>query len=158
MVFLGRLTMRLGLVPVMLLGALFNVARYAFFLFGGGGPAMLVLGILMHGAAYTFFFSTAFILLDGMTQRESRAGVHQLFTLAYGGVGGILGSWLAGAHLDACRIDGNTVNFHAFWLMPFGIAVAVGLALLWRLRRPLASFKVPPAVPEPSPAEPETPG
>ncbi len=145
MLYLGRVTTRLGLVPVMLLGALFNVARYAFFLFGGGGPAMLTLGILMHGAAYTFFFSTAFILLDGMTQRENRAGVHQLFTVVYGGVGGILGSWIAGALLDYCRLDKNTVCFHAFWLMPFGIAVAVSLMLLARLAFRASAVPPPPA-------------
>ncbi len=143
MLFLGRMTARLGLIRVMLLGALFNVARYAFFIFGGGSCATLALGVLMHGFAYTFFFATVFILLDGMTQRESRAGVHQLFTLAYSGVGGLLGSWGAGAFLDACRMDKATVNFHLFWSLPFAVAVAVSLALVAAWLFPNRFLRVP---------------
>ena len=158
MIFLGRLITRLGLVPVMLLGSLFNIARYLFFIFGGG-PVTLILGILMHGFAYAFFFAAVFILLDGLTEKESRAGVHQLFTLVYSGLGALLGSWIAGAILDACKsADGHTVNFHRFWFMPLTLAVAVTLALLvWYRRTKPALPPLPaaaPALPSPGLDEP----
>jgi MFS family permease len=106
----------------------------------------------MHGFAYTFFYAAGFILLDSMTGKESRAGVHQLFTLAYGGVGGVSGSWLAGALLDACgRAEGKPVDFHRYWLMPLGLAVVVTLALLWRFRSVQAV--PPPAAPSIAPPE-----
>ena len=154
MIFLGRLTTRLGLVPVMLLGSLFNIARYLFFIFGGGGTLALTGGILMHGFAYAFFFAAVFILLDGLTEPQSRAGVHQLFTLVYSGFGALLGSWIAGAILDACTAaDGHTVNFHWFWFMPLTLAVSVTLSLfIWyRRTKPLV-----PACPAPAPVLPAT--
>ena len=140
MLFLGRLTARLGLVRVMLLGALCNVARYGFFIFGGSRLA-LIAGIAMHGLSFTFFFSTVFILLDSMAQRESRAGVHQLFTLVYGGIGGLLGSWIAGGLMDACRLPYGTIRFDILWSVPFAIAAAVAGALAWGLRRAYPSAK-----------------
>jgi MFS family permease len=135
MILLGRLTTRLGLVPVILLGALCNIARYAFFILANGSRAALTAGILMHGLTYAFFFSTVFILLDSMTEQGSRAGVHQLFTLLSSGVASLLGNWLAGAAMDACRLPDGTVRFDLLWSIPFVIAIAVSLALVWGLRR-----------------------
>jgi hypothetical protein len=134
MLVLGRLTARLGLVPVMLLGALCNVARYGFFILGAGNRVAIAAGIAMHGLAFAFFFSTAFILLDSMAEKESRAGVHQLFTLVYGGVGGLLGSWIAGGVMDACRLSDGRIRFDILWSVPFGVAAAVSAALLWGVR------------------------
>ena len=128
MLLLGRLTRRLGLAPVLLLGTLCNVLRYLCFVFGRQSPAAAIVGILMHGLTYAFFFSTVYILLDGMTHRESRSGVHQLFGLVTTGLGGLLGSWLAGVVMDACRLPDGSVGFGLFWSIPLGISIGATAA------------------------------
>jgi MFS family permease len=157
MILLGRLTTRLGLLPVMLMGAACNVARYCFFIFGNGSTPATVAGIFMHGLAYTFFFSTVFILLDSLTEKESRSGVHQLFTLAYSGIGGVLGSWIAGFSTDACMNAAGVINFHALWCVPLSFSLAVFACLAIAARHLTPQIPSPIPEPEPPPAEIEEP-
>lgn len=130
MLVLGRLTTRLGLLPVMILGAACNIARYTLFIAGNGSTATVIAGVLMHGLAYAFFFSTVFILLDSMTDQTSRAGAHQLFTLLYSGTGGVLGSWIAGIATDAFRMDDGRLHFQYLWSVPLAFSLVVFASLL----------------------------
>ena len=153
MALLGRLTTRLGLLPVMLLGAGCNIARYVFFIFGNGSTLATVAGIFMHGLAYAFFFSTVFILLDSLTEKESRAGVHQLFTLCYSGSGGVLGSWIAGFSTDACMNADGVIDFQKLWCVPLGFSLVVFISLAISYRHFAAHLPDPAPAPEPPPAD-----
>ena len=90
----------------------------------------MVCGILFHGLAYTFFFSSAAILLDSHSHIRNRAGVHQIFNVLTLGLGSLAGSLLAGGMGKLLRTaNGLSVDFDRFWSVALGLCV-VNLFLL----------------------------
>lgn len=90
---------RLGVKYMLLVGMFAWVARYLLFSIGGPYPSiqwMLILGILLHGICYDFFFVTGQIYTDKVAPKEIRGqaqGMLALFTL---GLGMFIGAQLAG--------------------------------------------------------------
>jgi nucleoside transporter len=122
---LGWLLLRHGPKKIILLGLLLDVFRYA--TAAAGGPQWLVIaGLTGHGLAYTFLYTTAAIYLDRFCDGASRTGAHQLFVMMTAGIGGFAGNIFCGAVMDACTVNGASVNYHAFWLVP-----SAGLSLLF---------------------------
>jgi nucleoside transporter len=129
MFLLGLLLHAWGSKKVMLLGIGFDLFRYA--VCAAGGPAPLViLGLTVHGLAYTFIYTTAAIHLDGFCDASSRTGAHQLFSMLTTGLGNCMGSLLVGASLDWCTSPGGTVAYLPFWLVPTIGAAALLIAMV----------------------------
>jgi nucleoside transporter len=89
---------RLGVKWMLAIGMLAWVARYALFAMGAPEQVrwMILIGILLHGICYDFFFVTGQIYTDQFAPRAIRAqaqGMLVLFTL---GLGMLIGAQLAG--------------------------------------------------------------
>ncbi len=128
---LGGILARIGYRRALILGALMEVARFACFSLVGW-KYLAVVGIAFHGPAFALFFSTAFIFIDSFTDRESRAGVQQLFNVVSIGLGNFAGSIVAGFVYDIAGRSGSTaplVNYSLFWAVPLAISLGVALVL-----------------------------
>jgi hypothetical protein len=89
---------RLGVKWMLFVGMLAWVARYALFSLGApdGVAWMVIIGIVLHGICYDFFFVTGQIYTDKAAPRDIRAqaqGMLVLFTL---GLGMLIGAQTAG--------------------------------------------------------------
>jgi len=89
---------RLGVKWMLAVGMLAWVVRYALFAFGAPDEIrwMIILGIVLHGICYDFFFVTGQIYTDQAAPKQIRAqaqGMLVLFTL---GLGMMIGAQIAG--------------------------------------------------------------
>lgn len=135
---------RLGVKWMLLVGMLAWTARYAIFGLMPSAPAMLVLGIALHGICYDFFFVTGQIYTDKKAPREIRASAQCLIGLLTYGAGMLVGNkildwWAKSSGLQTATRAEWIATAQNFWLMPAGLAlgVAVLFALLfWDKMRP----------------------
>ena len=101
--------------------------RYVFFAFGDAneGVWMLLVGIVLHGICYDFFFVSGQIYTDSHAGERYKSSAQGLITLATYGIGMLIGFWAAGNisnfYMDA---EGNH-DWKSIWLIPAGISVLV---------------------------------
>jgi nucleoside transporter len=128
MLLMPLLFVRLGVKKMLAIGMLAWVLRYVFFAFGDAdaGFWMLLLGILLHGICYDFFFVTGQIYTDNLAGERFKSAAQGLITLATYGVGMLIGSLISGRIVDRYLEDG-VHDWKTIWLIPAGIA---GLVLL----------------------------
>jgi len=133
MLILGRLLARLPFRALFAAGASAELLRFLIF-FSGTPPALVVVGLTLHGIAYASFFGSAYIYLDLQSTPTARAGVQQLFAIATGGFGALMGNLLAGRMLDLTTRAGGVTDWREFWAVPVAIAVLVVTGLLTLFR------------------------
>ena len=116
---------RLGVKYMLLVGMAAWAIRYVLFGYGDPGDKMwmLYIGIALHGICYDFFFVTGYIYVDKKASDSIRASAQGLITFVTLGVGGFIGTWLAGVTSDQYTIDGKH-DWLGFWMVP-AIAAAV---------------------------------
>lgn len=140
---------RLGVKWMLAVGMLAWVARYGLFAAAGhamtsadeltaGITGLALLGILLHGICYDFFFVTGFIYTDKKSSPAIRGQAQGLLVLATQGVGLLVGAqlcgWLnnrfVGEKTGTALFEGYTT----FWLVPCIMAavVLVAFALFFR--------------------------
>lgn len=119
---------RLGVKKMLLLGMAAWAIRYVLFAYGNAGPMywMLVVGIVLHGICYDFFFLTGNIYVDRNATPDIRAAAQGFLALVTWGVSGLIGTWLSGLIAERATVDGVR-DWHYFWLWP---AVAAGAVLV----------------------------
>ncbi|MFM2288492.1 MAG: hypothetical protein RL684_1635 [Pseudomonadota bacterium] len=119
---------RIGMKGTLLVGMLAWALRYALFAWGDAGQFawMLVLGILLHGVCYDFFFVSGQVYTDARAGEGHRSAAQGLITLATYGVGMLIGFKLAGKVADAHSM-GSAHDWHAIWLVPAFIAIAIAV-------------------------------
>lgn len=126
---------RLGVKRMLLVGMAAWTLRYLLFSWGdtGAGYWMLILGIVLHGICYDFFFVTGQIYTDERAGERFKSAAQGLITLATYGVGMLIGSYISGYVVDAYKTE-TAHDWAQIWLVPAGIAAAVllGFALLFR--------------------------
>jgi nucleoside transporter len=135
---------RLGVKYMLLVGMACWAARYTLFAYGNAGPGvwMLYIGILLHGICYDFFFVTGQIYVNKKAGPAIRAAAQGFIAFVTLGVGGFIGTWLAGKTVNAyvTSVDqaGNATahNWATIWLIPAvgAAAVLILFALLFRDR------------------------
>ncbi|HMP26028.1 MAG TPA: nucleoside permease [Saprospiraceae bacterium] len=128
---------RLGVKKMLLLGMGAWALRYALFAFGdvGANYWMLILGIVLHGICYDFFFVTGQIYTDQRAGEQFKSSAQGLITLATYGVGMFIGSFVSGYIVDMYAIaDGH--DWRSIWLIPGGIALAIILAFMVLFKDP----------------------
>ena len=117
----------LGVKYMLLVGMAARALRYFLFAYGnsGDGMWMLYLGIVLHGICYDFFFVTGYIYVDKKAPDKIRASAQAFITFVTWGVGGFIGSRLAGLTADHFTNSSKVTDWHAFWLTPAIAAVVV---------------------------------
>ncbi|MBX9628319.1 MAG: MFS transporter [Gemmataceae bacterium] len=95
----------------------------------GWVPAVVAVGVPMHGWGYTFFFIVASTYLDREAPPHLRASAQGIITFVSGGVGTWAGNLFAGWVVDRYRV-GGVIDWAAVWLIPLGVCVAVFAAFV----------------------------
>jgi len=125
---LGLLLKRLGFKPVLLIGALAYVARYAIFAATGLPLWIIVASQGLHGVCFACFMAAACIYVDRVADKDVRHSAQMVFGLALA-CGPIVGGWLNGALGRCFTPAGGELNYSSFWLSLSGIALAATIVL-----------------------------
>jgi nucleoside transporter len=148
---------RLGVKWMLLIGMAAWAVRYLFFAYGDAGSMiwMLYAGIILHGICYDFFFVTGQIYVDQRADIRIRAAAQGFIAFITLGVGQFVGSWLAGAVVQANTLAAGaggaaTHDWSSIWLIP--AAGSVGVLLLFALLFKPGESRRTPATAEPAPA------
>jgi nucleoside transporter len=130
---------RLGVKKMLLIGMGAWALRYLLFAYGstGEGAWMLILGILLHGICYDFFFVTGQIYTDQQAGERYKSAAQGLITLATYGVGMFIGSFVSGLVVESYARAGGGHDWHSIWVIPSALALGVLLlfALMFRQKK-----------------------
>lgn len=121
---------RLGVKKMLLAGMAAWVLRYVLFAVGAPDAVywMIVLGILLHGVCYDFFFVTGMIYVDKKSTAAIRGQAQGFFVFVTYGVGMLIGAQVAGNVYNRflAGAPGLTLGqWQSFWFLPAGFAAAV---------------------------------
>lgn len=127
---------RFGFKMTIVVGMLAWTIRYLLFAYGDAGEMvfMIIIGILLHGVCYDFFFVSGQIYTDSKAGPKIKSAAQGLITLATYGVGMLVGFYVAGQVTDANLLeDGNHV-WNSIWTFPaiFAAAVMVLFVVLFK--------------------------
>ena len=94
---------RLGVKKMLLLGMACWAARYFLFAYGNAGPAywMLVLGLVLHGPCFDFFFVTGQVYVDQQAAEKIRSAAQGFIAFITYGAGMFVGSHHSGFRAGA---------------------------------------------------------
>ncbi|MDG1279413.1 MAG: nucleoside permease [Algoriphagus sp.] len=118
---------RFGIKKTLIVAMLAWAIRYVFFAFGDAdeGVWMLLIGVLLHGVCYDFFFVSGQIYTDSHAGTKFKSSAQGLITLATYGIGMLIGFWIAGlVSNNFLNVAGNH-DWKSIWLIPSGISVLV---------------------------------
>jgi MFS family permease len=126
---------RLGVKRMLLVGMLAWALRYALFGLMPSSAVMLVLGIVLHGICYDFFFVTGQLYTDRVAPEGIRTSAQAFVGLLTYGAGMLVGNFVLGYWGDSIGLDPTTkVGWAAdaamFWLMPAGLALGVSVLFM----------------------------
>lgn len=126
------LFIRFGVKNMLALGMLAWILRYVCFAFGDAGQGywMLVMGIVLHGICYDFFFVTGQIYTDKIAGEKIKSAAQGFISLATYGVGMLIGSLLSGKVVGYFVTADGGHDWQTIWLIPAGIAFAVLLIFM----------------------------
>ena len=85
---------------------------------------MLILGVILHGICYDFFFVSGQIYTDFKAGSQFKSSAQGLITLATYGLGMLVGFRIAGKITDLYTI-GSSHDWTQIWLIPSGFAFFV---------------------------------
>jgi MFS family permease len=102
------------------------VLRYVLFAFGDADERlwMLIMGIVLHGICYDFFFVTGQIYTNYKAGPHIKSAAQGMITLATYGIGMLIGFSLAGVISDNYTSAGVHDWFN-IWIIPAAIAGVV---------------------------------
>ena len=134
--FLPFLLSRLGFKNIFLLGTLLWVTRLSLFGYSATmtANALIIFGIILHGACWDFFFTTGEIYTDRKADPSVKARAQGMYKVFTQGIGWAIGGYVVG------NIFNNTVTsegaaalsqWQLFWIYPAIVAFAVGLIFLF---------------------------
>lgn len=118
---------RFGLKKTLIVAMLAWAVRYLFFAFGNAqeGVWMLLVGILLHGICYDFFFVSGQIYTDAHAGEKYKSSAQGLITLATYGIGMLIGFWAAGQISNFYLDSTGSHDWKSIWMIPSGISVLV---------------------------------
>ena len=132
MLLLPTFFIRFGFKKTILVGMMAWVIRYLLFAYGDVEEKayMLIIGILLHGICYDFFFVSGQIYTDFKAGEKVKSAAQGLITLATYGVGMLIGFWIAGKVSDAFIIQSGQHDWDTIWKFPALFALGVFLLFL----------------------------
>jgi MFS family permease len=89
---------------------------------------MIVLGILLHGVCYDFFFVTGMIYVDKKSTSAIRGQAQGFFVFVTYGVGMLIGAQVAGTVYNRFLAGATALTldqWQSFWWLPAGFAAVV---------------------------------
>ena len=103
---------RFGVKFMILVGMLAWLARYLLFAFGAPDQVvwMVLLGVVLHGICYDFFFVTGFMYTDNKAPKEVRSQAQSLLVFFTQGIGMFFGYKIAGAKFDAVKESSDSLS------------------------------------------------
>jgi nucleoside transporter len=129
MVLMPLFFARLGVKWMMLAGMAAWAIRYLLFAYGDAGPGlwMLIVGLVLHGVCYDFFFVTGQIYVDNKAPVHVRAAAQGFIAFVTLGLGLFVGSIVSGRVVSnyATPSAANPHDWHSIWLIPAAMAGAV---------------------------------
>jgi nucleoside transporter len=121
---------RLGVKKMLLVGMGAWVLRYALFAIAAPGAIfpLILVGILLHGVCYDFFFVTGQIYVDKKSTPAVRGQAQGFLVLVTYGIGMLIGAQVAGNVYN--RLLGGATSMTLdrwpdFWVLPAGFAAVV---------------------------------
>jgi nucleoside transporter len=132
---------KLGVKKLILLGILAWIVRYALFAMGAsqGLVSLVMIGILLHGICYDFFFVTGMIYVDESTPARIRGQAQSCLVFFTQSLGLGLGAQFVGSKLAPMTLGGNVYEagtpdklalWPNFWWILAGIACVVLIIFL----------------------------
>ncbi|MEM1353768.1 MAG: nucleoside permease [Planctomycetota bacterium] len=127
---------RLGVKWMLTIGMAAWVARYGLWAAGAEDQIwwMIIVGILLHGICYDFFFVTGMIYVDKKAPAEIRNQAQGFLVLVTQGLGMFIGAQVFGGLNDGLSDDAGVLDWQKFWLYPAifaGAIMLVFVALFW---------------------------
>jgi nucleoside transporter len=137
---------RFGMKTTLLIGMAAWAARYVLFAYGNAGELafMLIVGIVLHGVCYDFFFVSGQVFTDSKAGPRYKSAAQGLITLATYGIGMLFGFWIAGELTNAFALDVGH-DWRSIWLYPAAFAAAVAVAFALLFRNEVVDYKAAPA-------------
>jgi nucleoside transporter len=132
---------RLGVKWMLVAGMGAWVLRYVFFALAAPNEVfwMIIVGIMLHGVCYDFFFVTGQIYVDKKSTPAIRGQAQGMLVLVTYGLGMLIGAQAAGNLFNAFLGDSGALTlsqWRQFWFIPaaFAAMIMVGFALLFNNR------------------------
>ena len=143
MLLLPTFFIRFGFKKTILVGMMAWVIRYLLFAYGDVGEKdyMLIIGILLHGICYDFFFVSGQIYTDFKAGEKVKSAAQGLITLATYGVGMLIGFWIAGKVSDAFIIQTGQHDWETIWKFPALFALGGFLLFLFIFKNEKINYK-----------------
>jgi len=139
MLLMPLMFIRLGVKKMLLVGMGAWVLRYALFAMAAPSAVfwLIVLGILLHGVCYDFFFVTGQIYVDKKSSPAIRGQAQGFLVLVTYGVGMLIGGLIAGKVYNGFKgaaTDLTLAQWAKFWPLPAAFAgvVMVLFAIFFR--------------------------
>ncbi|HEY1024899.1 MAG TPA: nucleoside permease [Sphingobacteriaceae bacterium] len=132
MILMPLFFVRLGVKKMLAIGMFAWVVRYVLFAYGDvdANYWMLIIGIVLHGICYDFFFVTGQIYTDNLAGERFKSAAQGMITLATYGVGMLIGSLVSGPIVDAYKTSEGH-DWTSIWLIPAAIAGVVVLLFIF---------------------------
>ncbi|WP_143310775.1 nucleoside permease [Chitinophaga vietnamensis] len=123
---------KLGVKKMLAMGMLAWGLRYLLFAYGNvdANYWMLIVGIVLHGICYDFFFVTGQIYTDQLAGEQFKSSAQGFVTLATYGVGMLIGFLISGPIVNSLKTSATMHNWQTIWLIPASIAIAVLLLFI----------------------------
>jgi hypothetical protein len=122
---IGSVMVEWKLKRVILVGLSTGLLRYFFYAMDGQIP--LLLGVGLHGLAYTFTYISTQIYLAKRIAPQWRTRAQALLSLLVGGIGNLTGYLVTGTWLAICT-SGSDVNWQQYWI---GLSLLVFAVLIY---------------------------
>ena len=147
LLLLPLLFVRLGMKKVMAIGMAAWAIRYILFAFGveDGNPVMwmILVGIVLHGICYDFFFVAGQIFVDQKAPDKIKGAAQGLITFATYGLGLFVGTIFAAKVFDSNKLSNEIHDWYTIWIIPAVLAaiVLVGFLLVFKEEEKVNSEK-----------------
>jgi nucleoside transporter len=139
MLLMPLMFLRLGVKRMLMVGMAAWVLRYGLFSIAAPNAiiGLIVLGILLHGVCYDFFFVTGQIYVDKKSTPAVRGQAQGFLVLVTYGAGMLIGAQVAGKVFNRFLGGASSLTldqWKSFWLLPAGFAalVLVFFAVMFR--------------------------
>ncbi|MCJ8014580.1 nucleoside permease [Paenibacillus sp. KQZ6P-2] len=118
-----------GIKTVMLLSMAAWTLRFGLLAYGdpsGGGFILLLLSMIVYGAAFDFFNISGSIFVENAVDRRIRGSAQGLFMTMVNGLGAYLGSVISGKIVDYLTVDG-VKDWQHIWLVFAAYTIVLGI-------------------------------